>query len=143
MKYKVMIKDALKVEDIEIENDLCNVSDGSYTFKINHQTFRTRLAKKTSKKLGYFCVLWHKDEQNNNIAFSYDDFEDTLIIIVDEEDEQGIFMLTRDKLLELGVLRDAQQKGKMGFRIYTSCTHELNNTAKRMCIDLSQFYHSF
>ena len=65
-------------EALNIEN--WNQAYEAINFMFNHVTFKSRLAKKTPKKHGYFVALWRKNDQGNNVPFNYDEMEDKLVI---------------------------------------------------------------
>ncbi|RIM95907.1 MepB family protein, partial [Staphylococcus shinii] len=49
-----------------LETEIFNEEYESCTFQTNKQTFRSRIAKKTPNKRGYFVVFWTKDNANKN-----------------------------------------------------------------------------
>ncbi|MBF2400424.1 MepB family protein [Listeria seeligeri] len=82
-------------------------------------TIRTRLAKKTEKKEGYF------------VAFDKKDSPDFLCIVVNDEDLQGLFVIPKQVLVEKGILRSEGIKGKMAVRFYPAWCENLNKTAQK------------
>ncbi|MFW7395241.1 MepB family protein, partial [Vagococcus fluvialis] len=52
-----------------------------YTFNIGETAYRSRLAKLTPKKKGYFVAFWEKDDTNQNQAYSFKNSPDYLIIV--------------------------------------------------------------
>ena len=57
---------------------------------------RCRLAKKTSKKEGYFTVFWKKDQDNKNIPYTDRDLGDELVIVVIDNLHCGIFIIPKE-----------------------------------------------
>ena len=57
---------------------------------------RCRLAKKTSKKEGYFTVFWKKDQDNKNIPYTDEDLGDELVIVVIDYHHCGLFIIPKD-----------------------------------------------
>lgn len=94
-------------------------------------TFRSRLAKKTPKKDGYFLTLWTKNAEGTNIPFGAEEFCDYLLVFIVDGDHQGYFSFSREELARRGVLTAEGQKGKMAFRVYPDWCLELNPSAKR------------
>lgn len=118
--------------------------EGTY-FLIGQSTFRSRLAKTTPKKKGYFVAFWEKDSMNTNQAFSYEESPDYLIISIIDENKKGQFIFPKDILNQQKILRTESQKGKMAIRVYPSWETNLNSTASKTqkwqtpyFIDLSQ-----
>lgn len=94
-------------------------------------TIRTRLAKKTEKKEGYFVAFWEKNNQNTNVAFDKKDSPDFLCIVVNDEDLQGLFVIPKQVLVEKGILSSEGIKGKMAVRFYPAWCENLNKTAQK------------
>lgn len=114
-------------------------------FSISQSTFRSRLAKLTPKKKGYFLAFWEKNNLNTNQAFSYEKSPDYLIISIIDGDKTGQFIFPKDLLKQQKILRTEAQKGKMAIRVYPSWEFDLNSTASNTqkwqtpyFIDLSQ-----
>lgn len=102
-------------------------------FTVDEQTFRSRLAKSTPKKKGYFVVFWEKDENNKNRPYRYEDCpEKVLVNIIDKtQQKRGQFIFTKNILLKHGILQTKEQNGKMAIRVYPDWETELNATAAR------------
>lgn len=61
------------------------------------------------------------------------------MIIIDEEDKQGLFILDKEVLLKLGIL-SSTKKVKMGFRVYTKWDINLNKTAQKTYDALKDYF---
>ncbi|ECL7819264.1 TPA: MepB family protein [Listeria innocua] len=94
-------------------------------------TIRTRLAKKTNKKAGYFVAFWEKDEFGKNCPFNENDSADFLSIVVMDGDLNGLFVFPRECLIEKGILTSEVGIGKMAARFYPSWCQDLNKTAEK------------
>lgn len=92
---------------------------------------RTRLAKKTDKKAGYFVAFWEKDEFGKNCPFDENDSADFLCIVVIDDDLNGIFVFPRQCLIEKGILTSEAGIGKMAARFYPTWCQDLNKTARK------------
>lgn len=115
--------------------------------KINSDVYRSRLAKLTPKKKGYFVAVWEKDTTGTNQAYHVDESPEKLIISIIDNNIYGQFIFPKKVLLTYGILKNNTQKGKMAFRVYPSWLTELNITAKKTqawqtpyFIDLSSEY---
>ena len=113
-------------QSLIIRDEQWNQSYEAYNFNINGYVFKSRLAKKTTKKKGYFLSLWEKDKTKKNRAFDYESFPGKLIV-------------------HKGILRNHASKGKMAFRVYPTWEKDLNRVAhktqewqKQYFIDMSQ-----
>ena len=79
----------------------------------NHIKCKSRLAKKTNKKQGYFITLWTKDSMSVNQPFEYANFPEKLIVNVIDKDKLGQFIFPKDELLKREILSNHFKKGKM------------------------------
>lgn len=97
----------------------------------NNKIVRSRLAKKTPKKDGYFVAFWEKDNLNINQPFSDLDTPEALVILIDGEGKQGIFFIPKEVAVKNRILSNENQKGKMAMRFYPSWCKNLNSTAQK------------
>lgn len=89
---------------------------------------RSRLAKKTPKKEGYFVAFWEK-HNGVNMPFSHADSSDLLIIIVYDQLQSGYFLFPKEVLINRDILSSENKPGKMAMRIYPSWCTNLNKSA--------------
>ncbi|MGO0154348.1 MepB family protein [Leuconostoc mesenteroides] len=93
------------------------------------QSVRSRLAKKTPTKKGYFVVAWEKDRFNQNKPFDHENSPDLLMISIIDRTNTGLFIFPKSILIKHKILNSGVIKGKMAFRVYPSWENDLNNTA--------------
>lgn len=98
---------------------------------INHTIARSRLAKKTPGKKGYFVAFWEKDKHGVNQAYHYEKSPNLIIVSVVDGDRRGQFIFPRKILLRHSVLKHNDQKGKMALRVYPEWVKDLNKHACR------------
>ncbi len=91
---------------------------------------RSRLAKKTPKKEGYFVTFWEKDESGENQAFSYEEIAMLVVVVVDGE-KQGFFAFPKKVLIDKGIAKAENKNGKMAMRVYPEWSQDLNKAAQR------------
>ena len=123
-----------KLTSIQPENISYEKQNEDYegmTFTINNQSFRSRLAKKTPTKKGYFVVYWEKDEDNINQPFLFDDSPQETLVFVSDNEKRGVFKFPKEILLKKGILKGDKSTGKMGIRVYPEWESDLNQTAKK------------
>jgi len=118
-----------KIESLHLEKQ--NSEYEGMTFKIGQFSYRSRLAKKTPNKKGYFVVFWEKDQHHNNTPFKFDDSPDKLIISIKDGLHSGQFIFPKAILVAKGILSYERQLGKMAMRIYPNWVSNLNPTAQR------------
>lgn len=123
------IKPDEKIQNLFVEKQ--NQAYEGLTFNLRDKSYRSRLAKKTPNKKGYFVVFWEKDAQNNNQPYAFESAPDQLIVLVLDDKKQGIFLFPKKVLLEQGILTNQTSKGKMGIRVYPTWESELNTSAQR------------
>ena len=115
----------------ELQYEKQNTDYEGMSFQLQQQSFRSRLAKKTPTKTGYFVVFWEKDESGTNQAFYYQDSPDYLLVFVIDGGREGVFTFPKELLRQQGILQTDSQKGKMGIRVYPSWVTDLNPSAKK------------
>lgn len=98
-------------------------------FQIENHNYRSRLAKATPHKRGYFVVFWEKDENNKNQPYRFSDSPDKVIISIIDNTMKGQFIFPKSTLLEKGILSSETTKGKMAIRVYPPWEKGLNKTA--------------
>lgn len=132
-------------QSLIIRDEQWNQSYEAYNFNINGYVFKSRLAKKTTKKKGYFLSLWEKDKTKKNRAFDYESFPGKLTVHVMDDSQVGQFIFPKHVLFHKGILRNHASKGKMAFRVYPTWEKDLNRVAhktqewqKQYFIDMSQ-----
>ncbi|MDN8776885.1 MepB family protein, partial [Staphylococcus aureus] len=91
--------------------------------------FKSRLAKKTPKKVGYFVAFWCKNEINKNRPFNFKESKDKLIINILDGSKKGQFIFPKELLFKKGIIISEKHKGKMAIRVYPSWERDLNKTA--------------
>lgn len=129
------IKSILQIQKINqlnnIKYETYNSEYESVCFQINDISYRSRLAKKTPNKKGYFVVFWTKDDNNKNRPFTYEECPDKLIIVIIDGQHKGLFIFPKSTLKAKKLLQDENSKGKMALRVYPIWENELNQTAKK------------
>ena len=116
------------LEDFKVEEQ--NKEYEGATFIFLNQSFRSRKAKVTPKKLGYFVVFWEKDEANKNKPYDADSAPDKLIITIFDQEKIGQFIFPKEILVEKKILNNGGNKGKMALRVYPDWLTGLNETAR-------------
>src|SRR5699024_6481723 len=101
----------------------------AFNFEFNGVEFKSRLAKKTPKKIGYFVALWRKNEINKNRPFNFNESKDKLIINILDGPKKGQFVFPKELLVKKGVISSEKYKGKMAIRVYPNWEQNLNKTA--------------
>lgn len=132
MKYRALLEAEFGGFEIIRHEDQNNEYQGMViqTAK-DGRIIRTRLAKKTAKKAGYFAAFWEKNNENNNVAYDKKDATDFLCIAVMDIHLQGLFVFPKQVLVEKGIMSSAGAKGKMAVRFYPGWCQNLNNTARK------------
>ncbi|WP_375178808.1 MepB family protein [Enterococcus rotai] len=119
----------LPLENLEVEEQ--NKDYQGLTFSIGQQTFRSRKAKITPKKLGYFVAFWEKDAANKNQPYESISAPEKLIITIFDQEKVGQFIFPKAILAEQHILTTGSIKGKMALRLYPDWVMGLNKTASK------------
>ena len=124
--------ESLEMPAIEIsELDPYNQEYEGFDFSVSQTRYRSRLAKKTPKKAGYFLAIWEKNSENKNTPFSAETFPDYLIVNIIDDERKGQFIFPKRVLQQQGILSSPAQLGKMAFRVYTRWDQDLNSSATK------------
>ena len=126
-----LVSNSEKHHMINLQEENQNKEYEGLTFNIAQHTFRSRLAKKTPKKKGYFVVFWEKDKDNKNQPYAFDEMSEKLIVSIIDGQLIGQFVFPKLLLLEKGILKSENDKGKMAMRVYPSWERELNPSARK------------
>ena len=116
------------LDDFKVEEQ--NEEYEGTIFHLGNHSYRSRKAKITPKKLGYFVVFWEKDETNKNKPYDFDSSPDKLIITVVDQEKLGQFIFPKEILAKKKILSDGKNKGKMALRVYPDWVTGLNKTAR-------------
>lgn len=132
-----------KIKNIIYED--YNIDYEGFTFDLEARSYRSRLAKLTPKKKGYFVVFWEKDEDLKNIAYTYENSTEKIIVSIIDGNKKGQFVFDKEILKNKGILKYENNKGKMAIRVYPPWEENLNMNAfktqtwqKDYFIDLSE-----
>ncbi len=135
MKSESLIRDIMNevgsVENFDLKREVQNSEYEGLLIIINKHVYRSRLAKLTPKKKGYFVAFWEKDTKGINQAYSYENSPEKLIVSVIDNERRGQFIFPKKVLHKYGILKSSKQKGKMAIRVYPSWVTELNTNAAR------------
>lgn len=135
LKTEDLLRAIMKVleskEELFLQIEEQNIDYEGAVFRLNQRAYRTRLAKLTPKKKGYFVAAWEKDANGTNQAYQYEDSPNKLIVSVIDGEKCGQFIFPKSVLLAKGILKTATQKGKMAFRVYPNWVSDLNATATK------------
>lgn len=91
---------------------------------------RSRLAKKTPTKEGYFVTFWEKENGINKPYEYQETIKETYIWVIDGK-KRGCFVFSNDILVKYGILSKNGSKGKMAMRVYPHWCDNLNEQAKK------------
>lgn len=114
---------------INYEFEQWNQEYEAFNFEFSGVDFKSRLAKKTPKKAGYFVAFWRKNETNKNRPFNFEESKDKLIINILDGSKKGQFVFPKELLFKKGIISSEKHKGKMAIRVYPSWEKDLNKTA--------------
>lgn len=136
----------MEIDSLEsLTKERYNVEYEAFKFSVQNTTYRSRLAKQTPKKKGYFVAIWHKNKDNVNIPFHFEIMQDFLVINILDENHKGQFIFPKELLRHKGIITSNSHKGKMAFRVYPSWERNLNKSAsqtqkwqKQYFIDMSE-----
>ncbi|PTI29394.1 MepB protein [Mammaliicoccus vitulinus] len=118
-----------RFSSVNYEFEQWNHEYEGFNFEFNGIEFKSRLAKKTPKKVGYFVAFWRKNEINKNRPFNFSESKDKLIINILDGSKKGQFVFPKELLVKKGIISSDKHKGKMAIRVYPTWECDLNKTA--------------
>lgn len=125
--FSTIGKPALEITTL----DPYNQEYEGFDFTVLDLKYRSRLARKTPKKAGYFLAIWEKDVENRNIPFFDATFPDFLMVNILDGERKGLFIFPKAILRQQGILSSNAKQGKMAFRVYTPWDKDLNVSATK------------
>lgn len=115
---------------------------GAFNFMLNNTPAKFRVAKVTPVKEGCFVALWKRDENDKSVPYGDHDPFDIVIIHVQDQNQEGQFIFTKDALIQNNILSVNGRGGKRGFRLYPSWVAPTNKQAqKTQSWQLPYFYN--
>ena len=90
----------------------------AYTFNLNNQKVKFRIAKITPKKIGQFVSIWKRDKNGITKPHELNDEFAYWIIAVRKEMKLGVFIFNKTILIEKKILASKTAPGKRGMRVY-------------------------
>ncbi|UWX61614.1 MepB family protein [Chryseobacterium oranimense] len=108
----------LKISNIEEDVESKDYSGCSFT--LNQLKIKFRTAKITPTKTGQFVTIWKRNEEGETAPFDSNDTFDFYLISASTNNNRGIFIFSKDILVEKGILSHGKRIGKRGIRVYPS-----------------------
>ena len=105
-------------------------------FTVDGTSYRSRLAKRTPTKAGYFTAFWQKDVTGKNQPFAEGDTQ-YLLIFTEEGD---YFCFPKEAVNTLAIVTTATCQGKMAMRFYPPSEQQLNKTASKAQSQQAPYY---
>ncbi|SOB44023.1 conserved hypothetical protein [Weissella viridescens] len=105
-----------------------------------NKSIRSRLAKRTPKKKGYFVACYISEQGQKNRPYTLNESLDYLVVCIDDK-KRGAFIFPKEILASKGILT-SDQLGKMAFRVYPPFETDLNKTATATQKWQSSYYRS-
>lgn len=87
-------------------------------FKLNNLKVIFRASKITPKKVGQFVTIWKRNEQKITEPLDQKDDFDFVIISSQDTIKFGLFVFSKNILLEKGIVTRNGKVGKRGIRVY-------------------------
>ena len=87
-------------------------------FKLNNLNVIFRASKITPTKVGQFVTIWKRNEQKITEPFDQNDDFDFVIICSQDTTKFGLFVFSKNVLVEKGIVTGNGKVGKRGIRVY-------------------------
>jgi len=123
-------EDSLEILLKKVSNKINHeINYSASSFMINSTSYIYRKAKLTPKKQGLFVAIWKRDHNNITVPYELSDHFDYMIINVENDNKQGLFIFPKTILYKHGVIAGENSRGKNGIRVYPPWDEDLNKTA--------------
>jgi len=120
---------SLKLSDITPEEESKEYC--AYRLNIDNKSALFRVAKITPKKIGQFVTLWKRNVNDNKIyPFHFDDDISIVIVNVNNGQESGQFIFSREILCKKNMFSTNQKEGKRAIIVYPSWDKPISSQAK-------------
>jgi hypothetical protein len=90
-----------------------------------------RKAKITPTKTGQFVTIWKRSEEGLTQPFELTDLFEFLIVYVESENRNGVFVFPKKVLSDQEILLSDFSAGKRGIRVYPSWSITNNRQAEK------------
>ncbi|MGV9003824.1 MepB family protein [Flavobacterium sp.] len=120
---------AIKITNCQPEResqDYC-----AHTFNANNYQVKFRLAKITPTKTGQFVTLWKRNPSGTTTPHALSDPIDFYIIATRKDTKFGLFIFPQFILHQQGILSEASNDGKRGFRVYPTWDETTSKQARK------------
>lgn len=135
MKTKVWLTQLFpQLKNLTVEHQ--NLAYEGCVFTVDGNNYRSRLAKRTPTKAGYFTAFWQKDATGKNQPFAEGDIQ-YLLIFTEEGD---YFCFPKEALHALAIVTTATHQGKMAMRFYAPHEQGLNKIASKTQSQQAPYY---
>lgn len=104
---------------------------GACTFRLNGLKIKFRVSKITPTKTGQFVTIWKRNDEGITQPFDLTDEIDFVIISSQNGDDFGQFIFPKSVLLNKGIIKGNNKKGKRGIRVYPPWDTITNKQAEK------------
>lgn len=128
---------------LQVKNFLSEKESSEYyahTFTLENKHCLFRIAKKTSKKTGWFVTLWKRGSDHLIAPYDMADAIDFAVIAVLDHEKMGEFIFPKKLLLSKKILSEDGKGGKRAIRVYTPWDETLNGQSIETQKWQSQFF---
>ncbi len=95
-----------------------NLEYGALVHEVGGVRVRSRVGRVTPKKVGFFVAVWRRTEDGSTQPLASEDGIDLLTVSVGQGSDLGQFVMSRQALVDHGIVSQADRGGKRGFRVY-------------------------
>jgi hypothetical protein len=103
----------------------------AHTFQLGNKKTLYRKAKITPSKVGQFVTIWKRNEEGITQPFHVSDGFDICLIAARQNEKFGVFIFSKETLLENKILSDSTNEGKRGIRVYPTWDAPTNKQAQK------------
>lgn len=127
----------------EIDPDKESEEYIGFNFRINCIKIKFRKSKLTPKKIGQFVTFWKRDQDKKTVPFDVNDDFDFYIILMEENENAGIFIFSKSILEKQDLISSQLKTGKRGFRVYSDWQFPISKQAEKTKLWQTRYFINF
>jgi hypothetical protein len=131
LETKKLVFDSLGLEIKSVIQEKESQQYAAFRLQVNNHKIIFREAKTTPTKIGQFVTLWKRISNTPIEPFQDADDFDFVIIKTKTAVNKGLFVFSKDILIQKGIISTDKKLGKLGFRVYPIWDKTENNQAKK------------
>tara|TARA_R110000868_G_scaffold28031_4_gene105489 strand:+ start:23120 stop:23641 length:522 start_codon:yes stop_codon:yes gene_type:complete len=126
-----LVYNQCKLEISNLQEEKQSAEYSAYTFQLNSNKIKFRVAKITPTKVGQFVTLWQRCADNKIYPFDISDNISFVVINVKQGENFGQFVFPKSVLCKQNIFSQNNKGGKRAFRVYPAWDKTISPQAQK------------